>query len=150
MGPILCCLDDSDGARHALPLARTLASRLELELVLVHVEPSTEAPGVSAAPAGQQRLRERELADGESLLVRLAREAGIDPAMRSHVTIGNPAERILALCADEEASFVVLGSRGRAGIAAALLGSVSSEVAAKAPCPCVIVPPRAAQPTSAH
>jgi nucleotide-binding universal stress UspA family protein len=149
VGPVLCCLDDSEGARNALPVARMLASRLELELVLVHVEPPTEAPGVSAAPAGQQRLREREVADGESLLAHLAREAGMDAGVRSHVAIGNAAERIVAFCAQEQASFVVLGSRGRGGIASALLGSVSSEVAAKAPCPCVIVPPSAAQPASA-
>jgi nucleotide-binding universal stress UspA family protein len=146
MGPVLCCLDDSDGARHALPVAGLLASQFELELVLVHVEPPTEAPGVSAAPAGQQRLRERELVDGESLLAHLMREAGIDAGIRSHVAIGGAADRIVALCVEEQASFVVLGSRGRGGIASALLGSVSSEVAAKAPCPCVIVPPRAAQP----
>jgi nucleotide-binding universal stress UspA family protein len=146
MGPVLCCLDDSAGARHALAVARLLASQFELELVLVHVEPPTEAPGVSAAPAGQQRLRERELVDGESLLAHLIREAGIDADVRSQVAIGSAAERIVALCTEEQASFVVLGSRGRAGIASALLGSVSSEVAAKAPCPCVIVPPRAAQP----
>jgi nucleotide-binding universal stress UspA family protein len=145
VGPVLCCLDDSDGARHALPVARLLATRLDLELVLVHVEPSTEAPGVSAAPAGQQRLREAELLDGESLLARLAREADLDPGMRSRVAIGDAAERIIAICEDEAASFVVLGSRGRGGVASALLGSVSSQVAAKASCPCVIVPPSAAQ-----
>jgi nucleotide-binding universal stress UspA family protein len=148
VGPVLCCLDDSDGARHALPVARLLASQFELELVLVHVEPPTEAPGVSAAPGGQQRLRERELVDGESLLAHLMREAGIDAATRTHVAIGGAAERIVALCAEEQASFVVLGSRGRGGIASALLGSVSSAVAAKASCPCVIVSPRAAQPAS--
>jgi nucleotide-binding universal stress UspA family protein len=148
VGPVVCCLDDSDGARHALPVARMLAERLELELVLVHVEPPTEAPGVSAAPAGQERLREVELKDGESLLARLAREAGIDASVRSSVAIGHAAERIVALCDEVHASLVVLGSRGRGAIAGALLGTVSSEVAAKAPCPCVIVPPSPAQPSS--
>jgi nucleotide-binding universal stress UspA family protein len=145
VGPVLCCLDDSDGARHALPVARLLATRLELELVLVHVEPPTEAPGVSAAPAGQQRLREAEMRDAESLLARLAGEAGLDPRVRARTAIGGAAERIVAICEEEGASFVVLGSRGRGGVASALLGSVSSEVAAKAPCPCLIVPPSAAR-----
>jgi nucleotide-binding universal stress UspA family protein len=143
VGPVLCCLDDSDGARRALAVARLLATGLELELVLVHVEPPTEAPGVSAAPAGQQRLREAETRDGESLLAWLAREASLDPGVRARTAIGGEAERIVAICEEEGASFVVLGSRGRGGLASALLGSVSSEVAAKAPCPCVIVPPTA-------
>jgi nucleotide-binding universal stress UspA family protein len=143
MGPVLCCLDDSDGARHALAVARMLATRLELELVLVHVEPPIEAPGVSAAPAGQQRLQEAELHDADSLLARLAREAGLDPGLRARTAIGHAAKQIVAICAEERASFVVLGSRGRGGLASALLGSVSTEVAARAPCVCVIVPPSA-------
>jgi nucleotide-binding universal stress UspA family protein len=148
MGPVLCCLDDSDGARYALAVARMLATRLELELVLVHVEPPTEAPGVSAAPAGQQRLRETELHHAESLLARLAGEAGLARGVRTRTAIGHTAERIVAICGEEQASFVVLGSRGRGGLSSAVLGSVSSEVAARAPCTCVIVPPSAAQQAS--
>jgi nucleotide-binding universal stress UspA family protein len=143
VGPVVCCVDDSDGARHALRFARMLATRLGLELVLVHVEPPTEAPGVSAAPAGQERLREEELHDAESLLARLADEGGLDPEVRARAAIGDTADRIVTICGEEQASFVVLGSRGRGGLASALLGSVSSEVAAKAPCVCVIVPPTA-------
>jgi nucleotide-binding universal stress UspA family protein len=143
VGPVICCLDDSDGARHALSYADVLAQRLRLELVLLHVEPPTEAPGVSAAPAGQERLREVELHDAESLLARLAQEAGLEPAVRRRVAIGNAGQRVVEVCAEEEASLVVLGSRGRGGVASALLGSVSSEVAAKAPCACIVVPPAA-------
>jgi nucleotide-binding universal stress UspA family protein len=143
VGPVVCCLDDSDGARQALSYADVLAKRLGLELVLLHVGPSTEAPGVSAARAGQRRLRDEELRDAESLLVHLAQEAGVDPAVRRRTAIGDTAERVIAVCAEEGASLVVLGSRGRGGVAAALLGSVSSAVSANAPCACVIVPPSA-------
>jgi nucleotide-binding universal stress UspA family protein len=148
MGPVLCCLDDSEGARHALAVARMLATRLGLELVFVHVEPPTEAPGVSAAPAGQPRLREAELQDAESLLARLAREAGLGSGLRTRTAIGDAAKQIVAICGEEGASFVVLGSRGRGSLASAVLGSVSTEVAARAPCPCVIVPPSADQQAS--
>jgi nucleotide-binding universal stress UspA family protein len=141
MGPIVCCLDDSDGARRALATARELAAGLGLELVLVHVAPPTEAPGVSAAAAGQERLREEELRAGDELLARLAREAGVTGPPRRRTAVGDAAGAIVAVCEEEGAGLVVVGSRGRRGIAAAVLGSVSATVAATAPCPCVVVPP---------
>ncbi len=144
MGPLICCLDDTDSARHALAVAHELATRLKLELVLLHVEPPTELPGVSAARAGQQRLQDEEIRDAESLLAQLAREGGLAPDVRTRTAIGHPAKRIIALCEEEQAAIVVLGSRGRGGLRSAVLGSVTSEVAAKAPCPCVIVSPSAA------
>lgn len=148
MGVIICCVDDSEGARRALPVAHGLSVRLGLDLVLLHVEPPTEAPGVSAAAAGQQRLRDEEMRDAQSLLNQLAREAGLGRDVRLRSAIGDAAHRIVEICEEEQAALVVLGSRGRGGVAAALLGSVSSHVAARAPCPCLIVPPDARQPFS--
>lgn len=145
MGPLICCVEDSDGARGALRVSHTLAERLGLELVLVHVAPPTEAPGVSAALAGQQRLREEELRDAAELLERVAGEEGLDPDVRRIADVGPAASRIVAICEQEEAELVVIGSRGRAGLRAAMLGSVSSQVAVHAPCPCLVVPPAAWQ-----
>lgn len=130
MPRLVCCVDDCDGARAALPVASPLANALGLELLVLHVEPATELPGVSAAVGGQ--------AD------ELAREAGLGPDVTLHAEIGDSVERILAACADEWVRLVVLGSHGRRGVTAALLGSVSRNVAARAPCPCLIVPPQAA------
>ena len=144
MGPVLCCLDDSDGARSALSVAKELATRLGLELVLVHAEPPlARAPGLSIVPGGHDRLLAAELSDGEGLLERLSQEAGL-AGLRVRATAGPAASSIVAICEEEEAGLVVLGSRGRGGLASAMLGSVSSEVAARAPCPCVIVPPGSA------
>jgi nucleotide-binding universal stress UspA family protein len=143
MGPVISCVDGSDAARAALRIARRIAERLQLELVLLHVAPPTEAPGVSAATAGQQRLREAELRDAEALLEDIAREEGLPATVRRRAEIGSAADVILTACADEQAELVVLGSHGRSGLKAALLGSVSTRVATHAPCPCVIVPPSA-------
>jgi nucleotide-binding universal stress UspA family protein len=142
MGAVLCCVDDSEGSRGAARIGRRLAEKLGLELVLVYVAPPTQAPGVSAAPAGQQRLRDEELREADELLDRIAAEEQLDPGKtRRRAEIGRPAARILTACEEEDAELVVLGSRGRGGLRSAVLGSVSSEVATHAPCPCVIVPP---------
>ena len=137
-------VDESDGARAALRVAGDLAEALHSTLVLVHVAPRTDAPGVSTAPAGQQRLREAELEDARELLQRVASEAGLGDEVQQRAEIGEAADRIVALCAELDASFVVLGSRGRGGLKSAVLGSVSNTVASHAPCPVVIVPPDAA------
>jgi nucleotide-binding universal stress UspA family protein len=148
MGPILVSVDDSDGSRAALRVAGELAAAFDATLVLVHVAPRTEAPGVSTAPAGQQRLREAELEDAREVLRRLASEAGLGDDVEQRAEIGSAADRIVAVSTELGASYVVLGSRGRGGLRSAVLGSVSGSVASNAPCPVVIVPPHAAEPSS--
>ena len=112
-------------------------------MFLVHVEPPTEAPGVSAAPAGQERLRAEELSDAEALVSQIVEEEGLGDDVALRVEIGKAAERIVELARQENAVLVVLGSRGRGDLSSAVLGSVSHVVAATAPCPVVIVPPAA-------
>jgi nucleotide-binding universal stress UspA family protein len=145
MRPVLCAVDHSEPARAALRVARDLAERLGCRLVLVNVQPPTEAPGVSAAPAGQARLREEELSSARALLDCLAEDEQLGAAVAFRDAVGSPADRIVELCGEENASFVVVGSRGRGDVRAAVLGSVSHAVAGRAPCPVVIVPPRAVE-----
>ncbi len=143
-GSLLACVDGSELSVPVVRIAHRLAECLRLELVLMHVAQPTEVPGVSAAPAGQERLHEEELRDAEALLDRAALEAGLGDEARQRSEIGPPADRIVAACADEQAELVVIGSRGRGGLKTALMGSVSSKVASDAPCPCVIVSASAA------
>ena len=140
MGPVICAADDSDGARAALKVARNLAARFEAELVLVHAEPPTVVPGVSAALAGQERLRKTEIEDAEKLLAWLAQEEELDD-VSFLAAIGNAADVVVGAARELGAAFVVIGSHGRRGLRAAVLGSVSHAVATSAPCPVVIVPP---------
>jgi nucleotide-binding universal stress UspA family protein len=148
-GSVVCCIDDSPEARDAARVARGLAARLGFVLVLLHVAHLPTAPGLSAAPLGHERLAESERKDAEALLDRLIRELGIAAEeVRRRVEFGDPAARVLAVCEQEHAEMVVLGSRRHGSLKAALLGSVSTDVAGKAPCIVVIVPPGAARQTS--
>jgi nucleotide-binding universal stress UspA family protein len=144
MRPIVCPVDDSVGARAALRVASELAELLEARLVLLHVAPPTEAPGVSAAPAGQDRLREAEVADARALLESIAKEAGLRDPFELRTATGSAPEQTVSISREVDAALIVLGSRGRGDLTSAVLGSVSHKIASNAPCPVVIVPPGAA------
>jgi nucleotide-binding universal stress UspA family protein len=147
-GQVICCIDGSDAATDAARIGDVLAQRLGLELALLHVAPPVTEPGISAAAGGQQRLAEAERQDAEALLERTAQELGLPASTERHVLFGEPAKSISHFCEQRSPEMVVLGSHGRSGLKAALLGSVSSAVAAHAQCVVVIVPPGAAQRTN--
>ena len=146
MRPIVCSVDDSDAAEGVVRVAQQLVTALDARLVLLHVAPPTTAPGVSAMPAGQERLHEEETSDARRLLENIVSRTGAsDASLRTE--IGSVADRIVDVCKEEMAAFVVLGSRGRGDLKSAVLGSVSNRVASRAPCPVVIVPPASAPVT---
>jgi nucleotide-binding universal stress UspA family protein len=136
---VVCGLDGSDASRSAARVARLLSERLGLRVVLVSVATPVAQPGVSAAPRGQERLADEERRDAERLLRDVAAESGASDA-ELRVEFGSAAECLLRVAEEEGAAFVVLGSRGRGRVKAALLGSVSGDVAARASCPVVLVP----------
>jgi nucleotide-binding universal stress UspA family protein len=140
MRAIVCAVDESDATDDVVRVAQRLATALDSRLVLVHVAPPTEAPGVSAALAGQERLREEELADARALLHDVAERLDAGDA-EQRAELGSPADRPVAIADAESAALLVIGSRGRGDVKSALLGSVSHGVASKATCPVVIVSP---------
>jgi nucleotide-binding universal stress UspA family protein len=61
----------------------------------------------------------------------------------SHLRLEAQAEEIAQIAADLEADLVVVGTHGRRGIARLLLGSVAEAVVRLAPCPVLVVRPKA-------
>ncbi|WP_150118104.1 universal stress protein [Cellulomonas sp. B6] len=67
----------------------------------------------------------------------LARLAGVDGLRVEGVVAQGPAARVLAQHA-ERADLLVVGTRGRGGLAGLVLGSVSQWLVARAPCPVLV------------
>jgi nucleotide-binding universal stress UspA family protein len=138
-GPVISCIDGSDESRSAARLAAFLHDRLGVPLILLFVGQKVTQPGVSAAPRGQERLADEERREAEGLLRDVAADVGATDA-ELRVEYGAVADRVLEICEAEGAAFVVLGSRGRGRMRAAVLGSVSHDVAGRAACPVIVVP----------
>lgn len=127
-GSIICGIDGSETARGAIRVARDFASVLNRRLVFVRVvEPGTAPETIDAIAERLRQLADRDAASGKAGALWL-------------VDVGHAADRLVAAAQDEQASLIVLGSHGPRS---SLLGSVSAEVSRRAPCPVVVVPPRA-------
>jgi nucleotide-binding universal stress UspA family protein len=117
---IVCAVDQSEAAGPVFDTARWLADALSARLSVVHV---TDGP----------------LRDADELLASLRARLGADTVEISLVE-GSPAAAILAAADQAGAELVVVGSRGRGSLRAAVLGSVSRDLTAQARCPVVVVP----------
>ena len=94
-------------------------------------------------PGAYRRSAELAFSESEAAFDSLAPEITAADADRE-VRLGQPAVVLAEVAADCDAEFIVVGSRGRGAWRSAVLGSVSSEVVRRAPCPVIIVPERAA------
>jgi nucleotide-binding universal stress UspA family protein len=135
MRPVICGVDGWDsksGSARAVHVARQLAARFERPLLFVTVVHTKD---------------NEEKVDGATALLKHAAETsnGIEAAWA--VEAGHPADQLVALARERDASLVVVGSHGPRS---SLLGSISADVSRRAPCPVVVVPPPVDEPIPRH
>ena len=118
LGLIVHANDGSPESLDAALVAGRIAARHDSSVVTLHV---ADAPGAHTG-----------VAEGS---VRLIEATGREPLMR--VEHGSPHRRIVEVANQTHASVIVIGSRGRTGLAA--LGSVSERVTHSASCSVLIV-----------
>ena len=131
----------------ALELA---AERPKAEVHVVNVVNLYGAHGIldgSTEPVGFTSVT---LADATTALERHVEQrraafAGSLSSVRvhSHLRLDAPATEVAQIAADLEADLVVVGTHGRRGVARILLGSVAEAVVRMAPCPVLVVRPKA-------
>jgi nucleotide-binding universal stress UspA family protein len=142
---IVCGVDGTDAAANAVFVAASLADALGRPLRLVHAVPAPvtltlATPAYTYPP----QLEARESGEaGERLLERVVHELGASDSVERRVVVGDPASVLRDAAEDDDVELVVVGTRGRGGLTAAVLGSVSSAVVASAPCAVLVVPPLA-------
>jgi len=144
--PIVVGIDGSEASSEALRWAAEEARLRSAPLVAVYawsfVPPQPIGdPGMLAVPAGDlpgQLDAERAVAEG-ALESAVSEALGAEPdvSVERRLVEGDAGDVLVG--ESESAELVVVGSHGRTGIRAALLGSVSRHVVNHAACPVVVV-----------
>jgi nucleotide-binding universal stress UspA family protein len=139
-GTILCGVNESAGARSAARVAGALSKRLELRLVLVHVADAfTVADGSAGNDESVMTMQARS--GGKRLLDQLTAEQDLIGA-EQRIEVGDPAERLAQVAAEERAALIVVGARARRRRWRPTLRSdLSRDIARVTPCPVFVVPP---------
>jgi nucleotide-binding universal stress UspA family protein len=145
-GTIVVGVDGSEPSREALRWAAAEAELRGAKIVAAHVwtfVPPTPIgePGMMPMPAGDyvgQLDAERTAAKAEldAALAEVFPDGAPDD-LESKLLEGDADDALVREAADAE--LLVVGSRGRSGIASVLLGSVSRHVVSHARCPVVVV-----------
>lgn len=136
-GTVICGVDETAEGADAPAIGRAMAARLGLRLVLVSV--------IDGVPAGgQESLTARQrLAGAERTLDLIARDLGA--ATEHRVVLGERAEALAQVAADEGADLIVLGSRTGGLAGRRLRCTLARELEAVTPIPVVVAPPSTRQ-----
>lgn len=145
-GGVLGATDFSDPALPAVKTAAAEARRRGVRFRLVHcldIDAAAFVAGgglageAAAWPLPQTVMDQVEAAARERLASALAH---VDPVGEAVVVRGSPASGILAAAESVATALIVVGTRGRTGLARLALGSVAESVISRAPCSVLVVP----------
>jgi nucleotide-binding universal stress UspA family protein len=131
---ILCPVDFSVDAAHALDFAVALAVRVDGTVTALHVVDALDGEPEPLTPAyiGEFRRFQKEAA--QTTLLKLI--AGHTDAARvtGAVALGRPHREILRVAAEQASDLIVMGVRGRGPVDITLFGSTTQQVVRRATC----------------
>jgi nucleotide-binding universal stress UspA family protein len=117
-----------------------LAKDYGLELVILHVITDTPPYFIAEAGTSMDQVLEGNEEAGRRILeetVQWATEAGL--RCETELAWGRVPEVVCRVAHERECDLIVVGSRGLTGFKRLMLGSISNAVAAKAPCPVLVI-----------
>lgn len=132
---ILSPTDFSDPSSEALAMAKELAARFKSELILYHVvDPWPGATSIPPVGTGSnsfdvlefQRVREEEARNRLEKLAEAHRTPDIE--IRTVLSGGKPADRIVEFAEDEDVDLIVISTHGVSGWRRFVFGSVAERV----------------------
>ena len=135
---VLVAFDGSKEAELALDHAIAMAQVYRARLALVAV---VAPPPLLAwqAPGGMRGVHESEQTELDAALRRAADRIPDDMSVTTRLLDGDPARELLRVARDGDHDVLVMGSRGRGRMTAALLGSVSNRVMHDAEIPVIVI-----------
>ena len=129
---ILLAYDGFEHSRHALEQTAKLAADGKSEVTVLSVVP----PDARASKSGGHVMLRPHAHEDVARAHAYLRELGIPSEMK--MDAGDPAEQVVAEATTGSYDVVVVGSRGHGALGRLLLGSVSTEVVTRAPCPVLV------------
>jgi nucleotide-binding universal stress UspA family protein len=132
-GTVVCGVTETPDGRSAADLAHALGTRLGLRLVLVHV-----LEGVPLGTHESLTARQRQ-AKAEQILNETALEIGDGTEKR--IMLGNRADALAQVAAEEGADLIVIGSRPARLGNRKLRCTLARDLEAATPIPVVLAPP---------
>jgi nucleotide-binding universal stress UspA family protein len=137
---VLVATGGSPWSDKAVQYAIGLSKDYMLDLVILHVITDTPPYFIAEAGASVDQVLAGSEEAGRRILdeaVQWATEAGVQ--CDTEIAWGRVPEVICRVAHERECDLIVVGSRGLTGFKRLMLGSISNAVAAKAPCPVLII-----------
>jgi nucleotide-binding universal stress UspA family protein len=135
---LLLATDFSDWARRAEDYARALAASWRATLTVITV--LEFPPGMNPEYTVNKQYLTDRMSDASARLAEFKQRAYVRGiATTTRIATGMPSEEIIAAALAEEADMVIVGTRGKSGLAHVLLGSTAERVIRMAPCPVLAV-----------
>lgn len=135
---ILFATDFSPAAAHAIPFIKKMARHFQSNLVVFHVKPPVVNP-MTQPGTWPVDIEAAKTFDKERQKELLETFAGIDTEVL--IEEGDIQSGLEKAIQKYDTDFVIIGTRGRTGLAKVLLGSVAEGIFRTVPCPVLTVGP---------